>query len=88
MRELKEYKDRPREWCYSTYYILESKEPKEFYLDKWLSSMTDDDWLIIKDTTDFFVVWKYVSWLERTDHTPEYEILDTQWFVDSYLENK
>ena len=88
MRELKEYKDRPREWCYSTYYILESKEPKEFYLNKWLSSMTDDDWLIIKDTTDFFEVWKYILWLEREDHEPEYEMIDTQWFVDSYLKNK
>jgi len=76
----KEYKDRPRDGCNTTYYILESKLPKRDYPNPW--DMTDDDWLIIYEAKDVFEVRRVLSWLRKYNHWPIVEIKDGNAFFN------
>lgn len=85
MRELKEYKDKPRDWIQSTYYILESVYPISYY--EWTIPHNDKDWHIIKYFYDTVEVWKFLLWLERDNHAPEYETKDAEVYIQSYQRN-
>ena len=81
MHEFKEYKERPRDWFSSTYYILESMYPIVYYKDEWIEPNDNKDWCIIKYFHNVNEVWKFLLWLERDDHEPTYEIKDAEVFI-------